>query len=61
MNDSNWTGRTSRTMNEAFGAHCNESISTGYEPMKASEKLFCCVVAAIGLALVILMVTGVIK
>lgn len=27
MNNSNWTGRTSRTMNEAFGAHCNEDIA----------------------------------
>lgn len=61
MNNSNWHGRTSRTMNEAFGAHCRQSISTDYEPMKRSEKLFCWVVAAIGLALVGLMVTGIIK
>jgi hypothetical protein len=61
MNNSNWTGRTSRTMNEAFGAHCRQSISSPYEPMKTSEKLFCCVVAAIGLAAVILMFIGVIK
>jgi hypothetical protein len=48
-------------MNEAFGAHCRQSISSPYEPMKTSEKLFCCVVAAIGLAAVILMAVGVIK
>ena len=58
MNNSNWSGRTSRTLNEAFGAHCRQSISTQYEPMKTSEKLFCCVVAAIGLAVVILMTVG---
>jgi hypothetical protein len=45
-------------MNEAFGAHCNQAIHTRYEPMKTSEKLFCCVVAAIGVAAVILMTTG---
>ena len=61
MNDSNWTGRTSRTLNDAFGAHCRQTISTGYEPMKTSEKLFCCVVAAIGLSAVVLMAIGVIK
>ena len=27
MNTSNWTGRTSRTMNDAFGAHCNTEIT----------------------------------
>jgi hypothetical protein len=59
-NNSNWTGKTSRTLNEAFGAHCNESISTQHEPMKTSEKLFCCIVFAIGLALVVLMASGVV-
>jgi hypothetical protein len=61
MNDSNWSGRTSRTLNEAFGAHCNQTIHTHYEPMKTSEKLFCCVVAAIGLATFLLMYVGLIK
>ena len=60
MNNSNYTGRTSRTMNEAFGAHCNTAIHTRYEPMKRSEKRFCWAVAAIGLALVALMLAGVI-
>lgn len=60
MNNSNWTGRTSRTLNEAFGAHCNESISTGYEPMKPAEKLFCYIVAAIGMVAIGLMIVGVI-
>ena len=60
MNNSNFTGRTSRTMNEAFGAHCNESISTEHEPMKRSEKLFCWVVVAIGLTALALMLAGVI-
>lgn len=60
MNDSNWTGRTSRTMNEAFGAHCRQSISTPYEPMKPAEKLFCWIVAAIGLVAIGLMIVGVI-
>ena len=27
MNASNWTGRTSRTMNDAFGAHCATEIT----------------------------------
>jgi hypothetical protein len=27
MNNSNFTGRTSRTMNEAFGAHCATEIT----------------------------------
>ena len=58
MNNSNWSGRTSRTLTEAFGAHCRQSISTKYEPMKTSEKLFCCIVAAVGLAVVILMTAG---
>lgn len=60
MNNSNWTGRTSRTLNEAFGAHCNESISTGYESMKPAEELFCYIVAAIGLVAIGLMIVGVI-
>jgi hypothetical protein len=60
MNNSNWTGRTSRTMNDAFGAHCRESISSPYEPMKRSEKCFCWAVAAIGLVAVALMALGVI-
>jgi hypothetical protein len=60
MNQSNWTGRTSRTMTEAFGAHCSESISVQHEPMKRAEKLFCWVVAVIGLSLVALMAVGVI-
>lgn len=60
MNNSNWTGRTSRTLNEAFCAHCRQSISTPYEPMKRVEKLFCYIVAAIGLVAVGLMIVGVI-
>lgn len=60
MNNSNWTGRTSRTLNEAFGAHCSQSISTPYEAMKPAEKLFCLVVAGIGLAAVALLASGVI-
>lgn len=61
MNNSNWTGRTSRTMNEAFGAHCRQSISNPYEPIKRSEKLFCWIVGAIGLVAVVFMAVGVIK
>lgn len=61
MNNSNFSGRTSRTMNEAFGAHCNESISTNYEPMQRSEKVFCWVLVAIAYVVVFLMVAGVVK
>lgn len=60
MNNSNFTGRTSRTMTEAFGAHCSETISTQHEPMKRDEKLFCVVVGGIGLATIALMLAGVI-
>ena len=60
MNNSNWTGRTSRTLNEAFGAHCSEAIYPESEPMKGAEKLFCLVVGAIGVVAVILMTAGVI-
>ena len=60
MNNSNWTGRTSRTLNEAFGAHCSESIHTQHEPMKAAEKCFCVAVAAVGVVAVVLMTLGVI-
>ena len=60
MNNSNFTGRTSRTLNEAFGAHCSESIYLESEPMKGAEKLFCLTVAAIGVVAVVLMTVGVI-
>lgn len=60
MNNSNFSGRTNRTLNEAFGAHCSEAISTQHEPMKRAEKLFCTIVGAIGLAAVTLMLAGVI-
>lgn len=60
MNNSNWTGRTSRTMNEAFGAHCSESISMHHKPMNRSEKVFCYIVGAIGCAGVVLMLLGVV-
>ena len=60
MNNSNFSGRTSRTLGEAFGAHCNEAISTQHEPMQAADKLFCWAVGAIGLVAVALMVAGVI-
>lgn len=61
MNNSNFTGRTSRTMNEAFGAHCNESISTYHKTMQRREKVFCIIVGAIGLVAVVLMACGVVK
>ena len=60
MNNSNFSGRTSRTMNEAFGAHCNSAISKQHAPMQRSEHVFCWVVGAIGLLAVALMVAGVI-
>ena len=61
MNNSNFSGRTSRTLGEAFGAHCNEAISADqHAPMQRSEHVFCWVVGSIGLLAVALMVAGVI-
>ena len=55
MNQSNWTGRTSRTMNEAFGAHCNESITPMTLPIRWSSYALAVVyvVAAIVLYFVV--------
>ena len=60
MNNSNFSGRTSRTMTEAFGAHCNDLISEPHTPMPRADKLFCWVVGAIGVVAVTLMVAGVV-
>jgi hypothetical protein len=32
-NDSNWTGRTNRTLHEAFGTHVDRTIWEHYEPV----------------------------
>ena len=48
-------------MNEDFGAHRNEFISTHHEPMQRSEKAFCWILVAIAAVVVALFKTGVIK
>lgn len=57
MNASNWTGRTSRTMNDAFGAHCNTEIT---EPPVMSVADMA-VIAVCMLGLLVLIVLGVTK
>lgn len=51
MNNSNWTGRTNRTMQEAFGPYTSRSIHEQYTPMDWQDKA---VVIASVLALVAL-------
>lgn len=51
MNNSNWTGRTHRTMQEAFGPYTSRSIYEPYKPMDWQDKA---VVIASVLALVAL-------
>ena len=60
MNNSNWTGRTSRTMNDAFGAHCRQSISEPRSGMTKIDKQTT-IASLIALAvLLVLMATGVV-
>jgi hypothetical protein len=60
MNQSNWTGRTSRTLNEAFGAHCSESISEYHAPMTRRDKWLVGAVLCVFALWVALMLAGVI-
>lgn len=60
MNNSNFSGRTSRTLNEAFGAHCSEAISEYHAPMPSRDKWFVGVVLCVFALWVALMATGVI-
>jgi hypothetical protein len=60
MNQSNWTGRTPHTFNEAFGAHCTESISVEHTPMTRRDKWFVGAVLCCFALWVALMLAGVI-
>ena len=57
MNTSNWTGRTSRTMNDAFGAHCNTEISE--PPIMSIGDM--AVIATCLLGILVMVVLGVMK
>lgn len=39
LNSSNWTGRTPRTLEHAFGAHTSRHIQQPYTPMSRSDKI----------------------
>lgn len=60
MNQSNWTGCTPHTMNEAFGAHCSEAISEYHAPMPSRDKWITGAALCALLALGALMLAGVI-
>lgn len=57
MNNSNWTGRTNRTMQEAFGPYTSRSINEQYTPMHKKDKIVVIgsvlILVALGIVLVI--------
>ena len=56
MNSSNYTGRTHRTINSAFGPYCSPYVSPMPEPIHPHDTivLWGCVAALIALVVVLL-------
>lgn len=60
MSQSNWSGRTSRTLNEGFGPYCNQAISEYHTPMPSRDRWLVGAVLCVFALWVALMLTGVI-
>jgi hypothetical protein len=60
MRNSNWTGRTNRTLTEAFGPHTCRTIWEHYEPVPSGYgKLWWTCIALISIATAVLLYVGV--
>jgi hypothetical protein len=58
QNSSNWTGRTHRSMNSAFGPYARGPIDEQYDPMPREDKIVTVFGAAVLAGVVVALVMG---